>query len=60
MTQADLRRNAAALACEIRAMWPTLAGGWTRREWNAQARRAAHQYLSNMARFWAANEWSPK
>lgn len=45
---AQHRRNAAALAREIRAMWSTLKGDWTRIEWNDRAREAAHQHVSNM------------
>lgn len=50
------RRNAAALARDIRAMWPTLNGEWVRRDWNQQALAAAHNHVSNALRFDRANQ----
>jgi len=51
----EIRKNAAALARDIRALFPTLQGNWTRREWNDQARLTAHRYISNMVRFHRVN-----
>lgn len=50
------RRNAAKLAREIRAMWPGLAGDWSRRDWNQQAMRAAENHVAGMLRFDRANQ----
>lgn len=52
----EQRRHAAALARDIRAMWPGLHGNWTRREWNQQALYSAQNYLSNRVRFDRANK----
>lgn len=51
-----LRKHAAQHVRDIRAMWPTLRGGWTRREWNSQARIAGGQYMRNMVVFHLANK----
>lgn len=53
-TPAD-RSTAADLARSIRAMWPTLKGEWTRRDWNQRALSAAHNYISHAIRFRRAN-----
>lgn len=50
------RRNAAALAREIRAMWPTLKGDWSRRHWNQQALYAAENFVSNALHFDRMNQ----
>lgn len=56
MTEVQLRNNASKLVREIREMWPGLIGGWTRREWNAQARSAGRRYIENTRKFLRANE----
>lgn len=50
-----IRRDAAYLMRDIRAMYPGLKGGWSRREWNAQARTAGRGYVKNMIRFYRVN-----
>lgn len=54
--RAHHRKNAAALAREIRAMWPTVKGNWTRRDWNQQALAAARNHVSNMLHFDKVNK----
>ncbi len=49
------RRNAAALARELRAMWPDLKGDWTRRDWNQKVLAAAHNHITGMGHFDRAN-----
>ena len=49
------RKLAAELVREIRAMWPTLQGKWTRREWNAQARHCGRQHVKRAQQFERAN-----
>ena len=51
-----LRKHAAQHVRDIRALWPTLCGRWTRREWNAQARTAGEHYMQNMIKFHLANK----
>lgn len=46
----EQRRAAAGVARDIRSMWGTLRGDWTRREWNQQALFAAENYLSDRVR----------
>lgn len=53
---AEHRRKAAELAREIRAMWPTLKGDWSRRDWNQQAMAAAHNFVSNALHFDRMNQ----
>lgn len=50
------RRAAAALARDIRAMWPTLKGDWTRRDWNNQVLAAATNHVAGMLAFDRANQ----
>ena len=50
------RHNAAELAISIRAMWPTLKGEWTRRDWNQQALAAARNHVENMVYFDRVNQ----
>jgi hypothetical protein len=54
--ESSIRRNAAELVWEVRRMFPTLVGEWTRREWNAQCRSAGRSYINNITRFYAANQ----
>lgn len=50
------RRQAAELVREIRAMWPGLKGGWTRRQWNDQARKTGQRYLERTIHFHLFNK----
>jgi hypothetical protein len=43
------RRHAAKLARTVRAMYPGLVGGWTRRQWNLKVQQTVHNYLARMA-----------
>lgn len=56
-TPADIRKKAAEHLRECRAMFPTLKGDWTRKEWNARCRASAHNLITNLVRFRKANEW---
>lgn len=51
----NLRDKAAALGRDIHAMWPSLKGEWSHREWNQQVRIAMRTYLRNMRQFFAVN-----
>lgn len=55
MDHKTIRKHAAELARDIRSMWPELRGGWTRREWNAQARNTARQFIRNTVHFQRMN-----
>jgi hypothetical protein len=44
------RRKAAQLLRELRAMWPTLEGGWHRRDWYKSCVNTAHNTLSSLTR----------
>lgn len=50
MSKGKHRTSAAELARAVRAMWPDLAGEWTRRDWNNQARATAHNHIARMRR----------
>lgn len=52
---ADIRKLAAEHCRDIRAMWPTLKGDWSRREWNNQCRLAAHGLMRRTEQFRRAN-----
>jgi hypothetical protein len=46
--RARVRRQAAALVREVRAMWPALRGSWTRKQWNAVARGRGRQMVKEV------------
>lgn len=54
MTQTELRRNAAQLAREIRAIPHSV--GWGVRGWNQQVRIAIRNYMKNVTSFIRANK----
>lgn len=52
----EIRIRAAELARAIRAMWPSLDGQWSRRDWNNQTRISIKHFLHNTRKFLAANK----
>ena len=49
------RRKAAELLRDLRAMYPTLKGDWTRREWYQKCLQTAHNTLTNLTHFRRVN-----
>lgn len=52
---AQIRISAAELVRECRAMFPTLNGDWTRRDWNDKCRITGQTYVRNTITFLRAN-----
>ncbi len=52
---AAIRKSAAELVRECRAMFPKLRGVWSRQEWNSKCRSTGKTYVRNSIAFLRAN-----